>query len=164
MLKKLNALEEFFLIGALTFNVALVFIQVVMRYVFHNSLYWSEELARFVFLWFSWIGTSFAVKEGAHLKVTMLGDRLGGSAKKALELISLFVWIGFSLFLTYQGGRITHFIASMGQTSPALYIPMYLTYASVPVGSALMTLRLLLELKAFLSGEPTPSGEGETAR
>lgn len=164
MLKKLNALEEFFLIGTLTFNVALVFIQVVMRYVFHSSLYWSEELARFVFLWFSWVGTSYAVKEGAHLKVTMIGDRLGGRAKKALELISLFVWIGFSLFLTYQGGRITHFIATMGQTSPALYIPMYLTYASVPVGSALMTFRLLLELKAFLFGEATPAGEEEAAR
>ena len=55
MMKKLNALEEYFLIGTLFFNVVLVFVQVIMRYVFHNSLYWSEELARFVFLWFSWI-------------------------------------------------------------------------------------------------------------
>jgi len=36
----------------------LVFIQVVMRYVFSNSLSWSEEMARFIFLWLSWIGAA----------------------------------------------------------------------------------------------------------
>lgn len=149
-MKRLDALEEFFLIASLAFNVALVFLQVIMRYVFHNSLYWSEELARFVFLWFSWIGTSFAVKEGAHLKVTLLGDRLGGLFKKILEVTSLLIWIGFSVFLTYQGANITRFVAAMRQTSPALYIPVSLAYASVPVGSGLMTLRLLLELKDLL--------------
>lgn len=162
MMKKLNALEEYFLIGTLFFNVMLVFVQVIMRYVFHNSLYWSEELARFVFLWFSWIGTSFAVREGAHLKVTMVGDKLGGRAKRTLEFISLVIWIGFSLFLVYQGGKITAFVASMRQTSPALYIPMSFVYASVPVGSALMTLRLLFELWTFLKGrdsEDIPAGE-----
>ena len=149
-MRKFDALEEFFLIASLAFNVGLVFLQVIMRYVFHNSLYWSEELARFVFLWFSWVGTSFAVREGAHLKVTLLGDRLGGFPKKLLELTSLLIWIAFSIFLTYQGGKITHFVASMGQTSPALYIPVSFAYSSVPVGSGLMTLRLLLELKEML--------------
>lgn len=162
MMKKLNALEEYFLIGTLFFNVILVFVQVIMRYVFHNSLYWSEELARFVFLWFSWIGTSFAVREGAHLKVTMVGDRLGGRGKRILEFVSLVIWIGFSLFLVYQGGKITAFVASMRQTSPALYIPVSFVYASVPVGSALMTLRLLFELRTFLKGKKSgdiPAGE-----
>ncbi|MFP4482028.1 MAG: TRAP transporter small permease [Thermovirgaceae bacterium] len=162
MLKKLNMLEEYFLVGTLAFNVVLIFSQVVMRYVFQNSLYWSEELARFVFLWFSWIGTSFAVREGAHLKVSMIADRLGGKAKSMLELMSLGIWLAFSIFLAFQGWKITSFIASMGQTSPALYIPMYLTYASVPTGSALMAARLLLELKKFLKGQQVPSG-GEEA-
>lgn len=157
-MKRLDALEEFLLVSALAFNVALVFLQVIMRYVFHNSLYWSEELARFVFLWFSWLGTSFAVREGAHLKVTMLADRLGQSGslpKKSLELISLLIWIGFAVFLTYQGAKLTHFVASMGQTSPALYVPVWIAYASVPIGSGLMTLRLLLELGTLLSGKET---------
>ncbi len=156
-MKKLNALEEYFLIGTLFFNVVLVFVQVIMRYVFHNSLYWSEELARFVFLWFSWIGTSFAVREGAHLKVTMVGDWLGGRGKRVLEFISLVIWIGFSLFLVYQGGKITAFVASMGQTSPALYIPVSFVYASVPVGSTLMAARLVFELWKFLTGKDSPS-------
>ena len=158
-MKRLDALEDFLLVGALAFNVALVFLQVIMRYVFHNSLYWSEELARFVFLWFSWLGASFAVREGAHLKVTILADRLGDFPKKSLELASLLIWIAFSAFLTYQGARITHFVASMGQTSPALYIPVCVAYASVPAGSGLMTLRLLLELRKVLSAEGTTSKE-----
>ncbi len=155
MLKKIDAIEEYFLIGTLIFNVVLVFVQVVMRYLFHNSLYWSEELARYVFLWFSWIGTSFAVKEKAHLKVTMLADRLGGMPKKILELVSLLIWIVFSIFLTWQGTKLVIFIATMGQTSSALYIPMSIVYTSVPLGSLFMTLRLLLEFKEALTGSET---------
>lgn len=159
MLKKLNLIEEYFLLGTLAFNVVLVFVQVIMRYVFHHSLFWSEEVARFLFLWFSWIGTSFAVREGAHVKVTVLLDRLEGKAKSILELSSLVIWIAFSIFLAFQGWKMTMFVASMQQTSPALYIPMYLVYASVPVGSMLMTARLLLELKNFLLN--ALSGRGE---
>ena len=86
-------------------------------------------------------------------------DRLEGKAKSILELSSLFIWIAFSIFLAFQGWKMTMFVASMQQTSPALYIPMYLVYASVPVGSMLMTARLLLELKNFLSN--ALSGRGE---
>lgn len=154
-MKRIDALEEFLLVSALAFNVILVFLQVIMRYVFHNSLYWSEELARFVFLWFSWLGTSFAVREGAHLKVTILADRLGGLPKRLLELASLLIWLAFSIFLTCQGAKLTHFVASMGQTSPALYLPIATAYASVPIGSGLMTLRLLFQLGGFFLGDGT---------
>ena len=55
MLKKLwDNLEEYILVYSMMFSVALVFVQVIMRYVFSNSLSWSEELARYLFLWQIW--------------------------------------------------------------------------------------------------------------
>jgi hypothetical protein len=46
MVRKIwNHFEEYLLVGSLAFSVALVFLQVVMRYVFQQSLSWSEELA-----------------------------------------------------------------------------------------------------------------------
>ena len=63
MLKKwFDNAEEYLLVGSLAFNVVLVFFQVVMRYVFQNSLSWSEELARYIFLWQTWVGASYAVE------------------------------------------------------------------------------------------------------
>ena len=70
----------------------LVFIQVVMRYVFSNSLSWSEELARFIFLWLSWIGASYAVKERSHFRVEMFADMIKGTARRQFEYFILIVW------------------------------------------------------------------------
>lgn len=50
-----NNLEEYLLVVSLVINVLLVFLQVIMRTVFKNSLTWSEELSRYIFIWqFGW--------------------------------------------------------------------------------------------------------------
>ena len=54
-------LEEYFLVISMIAMVVIIFLQVVMRYVFNNSLTWSEEIARYIFLWQIWIGVSYAV-------------------------------------------------------------------------------------------------------
>ena len=59
-------LEEYILIGSLFVSVALVFVQIVMRYAFKNSIFWSEELVRYIFLWQIWLGASYATKENKH--------------------------------------------------------------------------------------------------
>lgn len=54
-LKKLiygyDKLEEYLLCGSLVFTTLVVFLQVIMRKVFNNSLTWSEELTRYIFIW-----------------------------------------------------------------------------------------------------------------
>ena len=78
--------EEFLLIYSLMVSVALVFLQVVMRRVFNNSLYWSEELARYLYVWQTWLGVSYAARNGTHLRITILKDRLPAGMQKILEL------------------------------------------------------------------------------
>ena len=43
--------------------------QVIMRYVFHSSLGWSEELARYMFVWLVFIGISYGAKVMRHIKI-----------------------------------------------------------------------------------------------
>ena len=57
-----NNLEEYLLVVSLVINVLLVFLQVIMRTVFKNSLTWSEELSRYIFIWQIWLGASIALK------------------------------------------------------------------------------------------------------
>jgi len=135
--------EEYFLVWSLMFSVALVFFQIVMRYVFSHSLSWTEELARYLFLWQVWLGASFAVKKQAHLKITVLTDSLTGLPQKTVELLALFLWFSISLFLAYSGGRLALLLLQRGQVSPAMRMPMGYAYASVPVGAFLMCIRLL---------------------
>jgi TRAP-type C4-dicarboxylate transport system permease small subunit len=140
-------IEEWFLVISIALNVLLVFYQVVMRYVFRNSISWSEELARYMFLWYSWVGTSYAVRKAGHLRVEMLANAFKGKNRDRFEILVLSIWLGFSLFLTYEGALMTRFVMERGQTSAALEIPMAFAYASVPVGCGLMALRLVGSLR-----------------
>jgi TRAP-type C4-dicarboxylate transport system permease small subunit len=153
VLRKLwDHLEEYLIVWSLMFSVALIFFQVVMRYVFRNSLSWSEELARYIFLWQIWLGASFAVKEHRHLRIEVLRDALKGRSQRCFDLAVLFVWFGFSLFLALEGSELTRMLIQRGQVSAAMRLPMAYAYASVPVGCGLMAIRLLGEMaKVFKS-------------
>lgn len=96
--KFLNNLEEYFCVWTLAIMTLVVFVQVVMRYVFANSLSWSEELARFIFLWLSWVGASYAVRERSHFRVEMLMDLFKGASRVWLEYLVLLIWFAFSFF------------------------------------------------------------------
>lgn len=150
MLKNIwDHIEEYVLVWSLMFSVALIFLQVVMRYVFSNSLSWSEELARYIFLWQIWLGASFAVKKHRHLRIELFVDKLKGHKKQLFELVVLLIWFGFSIFLALKGSELTIMLFKRGQVSPAMQIPMGYAYASVPVGCALMGIRLLGEMVAL---------------
>lgn len=124
--------------------VALVTIQVVARYVFHVSTPWSEELARYVFLWTTYIGCGMCFSKKKHVVIDLI-DELGKKMKnpkkfafyveKATMVASLvFLVIFGSQYLTVYYMK----IARMGRTSTAINLPMVIPYASVLAGSLLM--------------------------
>ena len=151
--KFINNFEEYFIVWTMAIMTVLVFLQVVMRYVFSNSLSWSEEMARFIFLWLSWIGASYAVKERIHFRVEMFANMIHGTARKYFECLILIIWFIFSLFLTSYGTELLLFLHDSGQFSAAMEIPMTLPYASVPVGCGLMSIRLLIEIYKIFRGD-----------
>ena len=153
--------EEYFCVWTMAIMTILVFIQVVMRYVFSNSLSWSEELARFIFLWLSWIGASYAVKERSHFRVEMFANMIKGSCRRFFEYFVLIVWFVFSFILTWLGTELVIFIYDTGQASAAMDIPMTWPYASVPVGCGLMCIRLIVEMYKIYKGEPVGSEKGQ---
>ncbi|NCB94790.1 MAG: TRAP transporter small permease [Clostridia bacterium] len=156
--KFFDNIEEYFCVWTMAIMTVIVFIQVVMRYVFSNSLSWSEELARFIFLWLSWIGASYAVKERSHFRVEMFANMIKGKSRIYFEYMILIVWFVFSFFLAWQGTMLLIFLQETGQESAAMQIPMTWPYASVPIGCALMCTRLIVELyKLYKNGLPAPA-------
>lgn len=138
--------EEKMTISLLIITVLLTFLQVVMRYIFKNSLAWSEELARYLFLYLIWIGAAYAVKADAHLRVEILKDKIPEDKKMILEDIIYLIWLGFSIFLFLSSIKLTSSIFGNGQLSPAMRIPMGFPYLSIPIGSGLMSFRLVQKM------------------
>ena len=70
VLKWLDAnLEKYCCVVLMSVMTVIIFVQVVARYVFQNSLSWSEELARYIFIWLVYLGISYGCQMRKHIKI-----------------------------------------------------------------------------------------------
>ncbi|MGI5963262.1 MAG: TRAP transporter small permease [Lawsonibacter sp.] len=136
-------LEEYLLVGSFFVTVTVIFVQVVCRYVFKNSLSWSEELARYIFVWQIWLGASYAAKINKHINITVARERFPQKVQIILEALVLILWAAFAVFMVYKGKDVIEYILKSKQRTPALQIPMAIPYLSVPVGCGLMAIRII---------------------
>ncbi len=137
--------EKWFLIVSLIVMVLVTFMQIVLRW-FNAATVWAEEFSRYVMLYQVWVGASYAVHEDAHIRITALIGKLSGGRRRGMDLAVLTLWLLFTLWLTVEGCVLVGKIAAMGQVSSAMRIPMTIPYASVPIGGALMTIRLVQKI------------------
>src|SRR5699024_6314277 len=117
-----------------------------MRYFFNESLTWSEELARYAFVWFVYTSATYAVRYQRHVKFSFLVnifERISSLLSKGLLLVSLLFWISFLIFLDYFSVKLVINQYHTGQLSPANQIPIYLVYIGLPSGAFLMTFRVV---------------------
>ena len=134
----LNKIEEIILVVLFSAMVLIIFVQVIMRKANH-SLYWSEELGKFLFVWISWLGISIAQRKGEHIKITMLTDRLPYRAAQVFNIVSDIIVILICAVTFYYGVSL---VASQW-TSPYAGIKISTSwgYLAVVLGCGLMILR-----------------------
>lgn len=139
----LNYLEEYIAGTSLVFTSLLVFVQVFLRYVFNYSLSWSEEIARYLIIWFVFIGSSIAVREKAHATMDALTTYLPDKGKRICSLLANLVAISFCIILMWSGSTIVSSVMEFGNVTPAIGLPMFIPYLALPVGAGLMFIRFL---------------------
>jgi len=157
-----NHLEEIILVAMFAVMVAVIFIQVIMRYVFNNSLSWSEELGRFMFEWLTWIGMSIGAKKGQHIKITMLVDKFPFRLAQAANILSEIIVIVICGLTMIYGVELARMFA--GALFTSMKISLAWGYASVVVGCGLMIMRSIISavrsIKALKDGELHEIAEG----
>ena len=153
-------LEEYLLIALSIFTVAIIFGQVFMRYALSSSLSWSEEIARYAFIWMIYIGVSYGVKKGKHLGVDAFSELFQDKGKIVLAIIANLCFLVFAAIVVYFGFDI---VLRITRESAALQLPMGWVYAAPVAGMVLTMLRLLQNLiqqiQAFRMLDDTKSRE-----
>ena len=128
--------------------------QVFNRYVMEESLVWSEELGRYLFIWAVYVGCSFVAKEDRHLEVTIARNFSGPKVKKVIVAVAQILTFVFCALCVVWGIKMVFFLSNTGQQTPALEVSIYWVYLAVPVGMALMGLRTLQKLwRLYAYGE-----------
>jgi TRAP-type transport system small permease protein len=129
------------LVGVVAVMTVIIIVQVFLRYLFLFSLSWSEEIARYLMIWASFLGAGLALKSGMHVGVEFFTDRLSGRRKRVVAMAARSSMLLFLVFFTVGGFQVAW--AVRDQDSPALVFSMLYAYLSAPVGGLFMIIHLL---------------------
>lgn len=135
-------------------------LQVIFRYLLNDSLDWSEEAARYLFVWVCYISMSYAMCTGSHLEVTIMRGRFGPFADKALILFSLLVTTLFCGITCWFGIDAVGKLHLTEQTTVALQIHTWLVWLCLPIGFGLTTIQAGLRAVLIVGNMPTPEIQG----
>lgn len=137
-------------IATFTGMFACVLAQVVFRYFLGDPLVWSDELARYLFVWCSFLGWVIAARKRSHLSVSSVADRLPPKGRALLHLVGALAALVFAALLVYYGVRIAARNWDVETTSIA--ISMGVVYAIVPVAAVAVALHALADARAAVQG------------
>jgi C4-dicarboxylate transporter, DctQ subunit len=147
-------LERNFLAWAIIFSSLLLFVNVVMRYIFLLPIYWAEELSRYLMVWVIFIGASqVTLKGGGHIAVDIVPRLLSPRANKILSFLVNLIGIFFTLVLIYFSFRQMMRVKIAHQVSPAMELPMWIAYLSIPLGMFFMLIRYIQQMVFRLQGK-----------
>lgn len=143
--------------------VATMAIEVLRREVFAYSSIWGEEIVRYSFIYLAWIGAAVAVKERGHIRIDVIVHYLGPRAKALIYIFGDLVMFGVAIIALYWSFEAVHVSWKFGSVSHGLRVSMVWFLMAVPVGFALMILRLiqsfLRDLRSLRDGTPVYEGD-----
>ena len=145
---KVNKIMDGVSVLCMVLILLLVIAQVAMRYIFNSPLTWSEELAVFVMIWLTFIGSLICMRDKEHIEVTILVDHLPRTLQRIVVAFSRLASVFFLLVVAYYGSDLVMEIMTV--TSPANKISMGLVYTIIPLSSIGMAFYLV---KAIAKGE-----------
>ena len=132
-----NKLEISICIVLMCVLSVVLFIQVFYRYVLQNSLSWSEELARYCFVWLILLSATYVFGQRDHICISFLKDKLEGSARRTMDIVIELVVILFSVLVLVYGGIVITTM-NMLQYDSILKIPTGTIYSIIPISGVLI--------------------------
>ncbi len=150
-MRLINRAAEIFFIVCIAGIVAIVFGQVVMRYVLRDVPTWTEELARSMFAWIVFLGASVAYRHKAHIVIDLIVGSISAASRRVLGVVVLGVMAIFLGFVLVEG-TVNLWLAK-GDLSPVMEVSMAILYLPLPVGIGLTLIYVLQDLLRELTGK-----------
>jgi TRAP-type C4-dicarboxylate transport system permease small subunit len=153
MLKILDWIEDLIVTVGLSVMCIALALQIFARYVLNSPLIWSEEFARYVFVWVVFIGAGYGVRHKAHISMEFFVDHMPKVVQKWLAIVlNIFAICIFGCLIPVG------FIFTLDQSaiaSSAMQIPMSMVVSAVPIGSLIVCIRLAVETVGLIGAKET---------
>ena len=125
-------------------EVVVLLMGVTSRYVLHQPLVWSDELASILFLWLAMLGSIIAFQRGEHMRMTAIVGKLEPRGRAVLDLVAIAAGIAFLAFVVHPAYEFAQDEVSV--TTPAMGIVNSWRAAALPIGLGLMLLVGLVQI------------------
>jgi len=133
-------------------------LQLFFRYVVGYPLIWSEELARFLLVWLTLLGSGYAVRKNLHIEMPYFFDKFPGKVRNILQVLINLLCISFFIYILPTSWEVVVRQHTMESTS--LGIPLSTLYMAVPIGFGILILRLIEHTITTLKKMPDYKAEG----
>jgi TRAP-type C4-dicarboxylate transport system permease small subunit len=125
----------------------LVFINVITRYLLNFSIIWAEEVSQYLMIWIAYLGAGLALREGRHVALEMLHDRLSAPLSRRVRMAVGGLILAFLGWVTVLGLQFAVFVWS--QETPVLNISLGIPSLAIPVGTLLFAVHLVLMFRNY---------------
>jgi tripartite ATP-independent transporter DctM subunit len=125
-------------------EIVILFAGVIARYVLHQPLIWSDELASMLFLWLAMLGAAVAFRRSEHMRMTAIIATTGPAMRAYLDVVAICAALAFLLLVVHPAYDYAYEESFI--TTPALQISNTWRAAALPVGVCLMALFSVLRL------------------
>ncbi|WP_343564514.1 TRAP transporter small permease [Kiloniella sp. b19] len=136
--------EKFILCWSIIIMATNTIANVLGRYVFGQSIYFSEELNEFLMVIITFMGLGYATRRGIHIRMSAIYDTLPWKAKKLIMILIALTTAIMMAVLAWYAFEYVEKVARRGRVTPALQLPLYLTYIWVVAGLAITSIQYFL--------------------
>lgn len=144
-----ESFEETVLMVFLVAMSCVMMAQIVMRYIFDQSMSWPEEFSRFMFVFSGFLSIGYCIRKEKMLKVDILLGFFPDWLKNLVNLVGRVLTLVFFAYLGYYAFFATQNSMSGGMKSPAMGWSMWILYGSAFIGCILGVLRQIQDLYRF---------------
>ena len=137
--------------------IGVITLQIVSR-VFFSAVGWTEEVARFLLVWITFLAGTLAFQRGRHIAVTFVVDALPGRLRQIARIAALLIVLAFMIALIVIGYR--YMQVQSFQKSASLRLSMTYVYAVMPICAAIMAWYALVDIiELLINGETSQPQE-----
>ncbi|MEX0603221.1 MAG: TRAP transporter small permease [Marinobacter sp.] len=149
--RAIDAIMQPIVFAAMVALIVVITLQIISR-VFFTAVGWTEEVARFLLVWITFMAATLAFQRGRHIAVSFVVNALPVRIRQVARILAVAIALGFMIALVLIGYRYTQ--VQSFQTSASLGWSMTYVYSIIPVCGALMSWYAFVDLVELVAEGP----------
>lgn len=128
---------NWFEVGSLVFCVAALASLLIVNFVARNlftSIYFAEELTEFLVIFTTFVGLSYGVRRGRHIRMGAFLEWMSPSVEKVFIIFISLVSAGVMFFMAHASYDYLVNAINRAHETPALRLPVWIFYVIIPIG------------------------------